>query len=175
MSFLKVVFKKKEYSDNQRQTVVKYFLNGDSEHEIARKMIIPPTSIDYVIAKYKKQNVFRILSVEIVNERWLCSLDRVMERKVNVDQRKSASSVKAEIEVELRINISEQAVGCRLLKIGFKGRVARKRSYMDKANRIKHVEYVRNYREKPSNFWDYVLWTDESRFNLFGSDQEWVM
>ena len=66
-----MMFKKKEYSDDQRHTVIKHFLNGDSEHEIARKMIIFRTSIHYIIARYKKQSAFRILLVEVVNERQL--------------------------------------------------------------------------------------------------------
>ena len=95
-----------------------------------------------------------------------------MRRKVKVDRCKSVLSVKTEVESELGIFISEQTMRCRLHEIEFKSRVARKKPYMDKANRIMRVEYARQYREKPSNFWDLMLWTDESRFNLFGSDGE---
>ena len=69
-------------------------------------------------------------------------LDRVMQRRVKVDRRKSASSMKAEIESESAIVIFEQTVRCRLHEVGYKGRVARKKPYMDKVNRIKLVEYA---------------------------------
>ena len=98
-----------------------------------------------------------------------------MQRKVKVDRRKSASSVKADIESELGIIISEQAVRSRSHEIGFKGRVARKEPYMDKTTRIERAEYARKYREKPSDFWNHILWTDESRFNLCGSDGKVMM
>ena len=62
--------KKKEYSVDRRQTVIKHVLNGDLEHEIAQKLIIPRTSIYYIIDKYKKKrNTFKILSVEAENVR----------------------------------------------------------------------------------------------------------
>ena len=32
------------------------------------------------------------------------------------------------------------------------------------------LEYAKNYRKKPLDFWNKVLWSDESKFNLFGSD-----
>ena len=39
--------KKKEYSFHLRETVIKRFLNGDSEHDIAGEMIIPRNSVHY--------------------------------------------------------------------------------------------------------------------------------
>ena len=32
------------------------------------------------------------------------------------------------------------------------------------------LEYAKNYREKPLGFWNKGFWSDESKFNLFGSD-----
>ena len=49
--------KKKEYPVDLRQTVIKHYLNGDSEHEIAQKLIIRRTSVRYVIDKYKKNKM----------------------------------------------------------------------------------------------------------------------
>ena len=68
------------------------------------------------------------------------------------------------------IIISEQTVRRRLHEAGFKGRVARNKRYVDKTNRMKRIQYAKKYREHPLCFWDQVLWTDESKFNLFGSD-----
>ena len=51
-----------------------------------------------------------------------------------------------------------------------KGRVSRKKPYVNKVNRGNRLEYAKTYREKPLGYWDNVLRTDESKFNLFGSD-----
>ena len=32
------------------------------------------------------------------------------------------------------------------------------------------MEYAKNYRQKSLDFWNKVLWSDESKFNLFMSD-----
>ncbi|CAF4350018.1 unnamed protein product, partial [Rotaria magnacalcarata] len=96
--------------------------------------------------------------------------DRVIQRKIKVDRRKSASTAKVEIESELGIIISEQTVRRRQHESGFMGRVARKKPYVDKLNRGKRIEYANTYREKPIGYWNDVLWSDESKFNLFGSD-----
>ena len=41
--------KKKKYPADLRHTVIKHYLNGHSEHEIAQKLIIPRTSVHYII------------------------------------------------------------------------------------------------------------------------------
>ena len=51
--------KKKEYSFNMRKTIIKYYLNGDSERQIATKMLIPRFSINSIITKYKKNKMYR--------------------------------------------------------------------------------------------------------------------
>ena len=45
--------KKKEYPVRLRQTVIKQYLNADSESEIAQKLIIPRISVHYIIDKNK--------------------------------------------------------------------------------------------------------------------------
>ena len=37
-------------------------------------------------------------------------------------------------------------------------------------NQGKRLEYARTYREKPPGFWNHIVWSDESKLNLFDSD-----
>ena len=70
------------------------------------------------------------------------------------DRRKSSTSVKAELQTELSITISQTTIRRRAHEIGLYGRVARKKPYLNKANRGKQLEYARTYREKPLNLWN---------------------
>ena len=101
--------------------------------------------------------------------------DRILQRKVKTNRRKSVACVKAELESELKVVISESTVRRRLYEVGLYGRVARKTPYVNKINRRKRLEYAKNYREKPLGFWNKVLWSGESKFNLFGSDRKVVV
>ena len=167
-----MVPKKKEYSFDLRETVIKHFLSGDSEHDIAGEMMIPRNSVHYIITKYKKTKCIENIIGRGRKRKTSMHLDRIIQRKVKVDRRKSASSVKIDIESELGITISGQIVCRRLHEIGLKGRVTPKKPYVNKVNRGKRLEYAKTYREKPLGYWDNVLWTDESKFNLFGSDRK---
>ena len=102
--------KKNEYSVDLRQTVIKHLLNGDSEHEIAQKLIIPRTLVHYIIDKYKKPKCVQ----NIIGRGRKCKttvyLGQVIQRKIKADRRKPASPVKA----VFGIIISEQTVRRRL-------------------------------------------------------------
>ena len=41
---------------------------------------------------------------------------------------------------------------------------------MNKINRGKRLKFAKEMLEKPVDFWKNVVWSDESKFNLFGSD-----
>ena len=97
-------------------------------------------------------------------------LDRVIQRKIKANRRKSALAVKTEIQTELNITVSESTIRLQAHEIDLYDRVARKKPLVTKANRGKRVRYARKYQEKPLDFWNSVLWSDESKFNLFGSD-----
>ena len=65
------------------------------------------------------------------------NINRIIQRKIKVDRRKSALSVKSKLKTELGLTISELIIRRRLYEIGFNGRVARKKSYVSKDNQVK--------------------------------------
>ena len=97
-------------------------------------------------------------------------IDRTIQRKIKSNRRISSTSIKAQFQTEINITISESTTRRRANEIGLHVRVTRKKSYLSKVNRAKRLEYVRVDCEKPLGFWNNVIWSDESNFNLFGSD-----
>ena len=133
--------KKKEYPVDLRQTVIKHIVIQNTKLLTNRLFL----ELQFIISliSTKKQNAFKILSAEAENVRPLYIFTRAIQRKTKADRRKSASSVKAVIETEFGIIISEQTVRRRLHEAGFKGRVARKKPYVDKTNRMKRIQYAK--------------------------------
>ena len=120
--------KKNEYPVHLRQTVIKHHLNDDSEHEIVQKLIIPRTSVHYIIDKCKKTKCIQNIIGRGRKRKTTVYLHRAIHRKIKADRRKSASFVKAVIETEFRIIICKQTVRRRLHEAGFKSCVARKKN-----------------------------------------------
>ena len=51
INFIMTSTSEKEYSSDLRQLVIKHFLNGDSEREKAKRVLIPRDSAHYIMAK----------------------------------------------------------------------------------------------------------------------------
>ena len=87
-----------------------------------------------------------------------------------MDPGKSASSIKHEATDELKIAMSSQTIRRRAHEFGLHGRVAGEKPYSNKTNWIKRLNDVKMHQDKGIAFWKHVLWSDESKYNLFVSD-----
>ena len=89
---------KKEYSSDLHELVIKHFLNGDSERERDKKVLIPRDSVQYIIARYKSTKCIGNLIDRGRRRMTSTHTDRILQRKVMTNRRKSAAPVKAELE-----------------------------------------------------------------------------
>ena len=162
--------RRKEHSMDLRLLAIQHFENGDSYAEIAKKALMPRSSVQYIVEKYKKTKCVLNMKGRGRKRKTTTAVDRIIQRKIKVDRRKSAPTVTQELEKELAVTIHPNTVRNRIHEIGLYGRVARKKPLVNKPNRAKRIQYAKTMIEKPFGYWKDVLWSDESKFNLFGSD-----
>lgn len=162
--------RRKEHSSDIRFLVLKHFENGESYATIAKKTLLPRSTVQYIIKRYKETKCILNKKGRGRKRKTSAAVDRIIQRKIKADRRKSASSVKEELEKELGITIHANTVRNRLHEVGLYGRVARKKPMVNKTNRTKRIQYAKKMLEHPFRYWQNVLWSDESKFNLFGSD-----
>ena len=113
---------------------------------------------------------FESLGSRPKTKNYTAPVHRIIQRKIKLDRRKSAPTIKAEIEKELGVIVHANTIRNRLHEIGLYGRVARKKPYVNKINRGKRMAYAKMMMEKSYDYWKHAVWSDESKFNLFGSD-----
>ncbi|KAJ3518197.1 hypothetical protein NMY22_g13810 [Coprinellus aureogranulatus] len=75
-----------------------------------------------------------------------------------------------EVQHKLFPDLHPTTVRCMFIQNGLPGRVCRKKPYFLKPHTYKQFGWVSAMREKPPFFWHKVWFTDELKFNLFGSD-----
>ncbi|GFY16012.1 transposable element Tcb2 transposase [Trichonephila clavipes] len=67
-------------------------------------------------------------------------------------------------------SVSAETVRRVLRKAGYNGRVARKKPLIGKRNRVKRLKFAKEHILISQQFWNEVIFSDESKFNIFGSD-----
>ena len=97
---------RKEHSNNFREIVIEHYLNGDSGREIAIQMLCSRNTIHSMSTKYKKTRCIANLVGRGRKRKTTTRVVKFIQRKIKVDRRKSASSIKYEIMDQLKIAIS---------------------------------------------------------------------
>ena len=151
--------RRKEHSSDIRSLVIQHFENGDSYATIAKKTLLPRSTIQCIIKRYKKTKC--ILNMKgrgrKRKRKTTATVDRFIQRKIKFDRRNSALSVKVELENELGVIIHANTVRNRMHEIGLYGRVARKKPLVNKVSRTKRIQYAKTMMEKPCGYWKDVL------------------
>lgn len=57
-----------------------------------------------------------------------------------------------------------------LHKASYKGRTARRKPFISKANKKNRLKFAKNFLDKQNSFWENVAFADESKFYIFMSD-----
>ncbi len=68
------------------------------------------------------------------------------------------------------MKVSQSIVRRRLLDHKYRGYTRRCKPLISKNNRKARLEFAKKYRDEPPKFWDKVLWTDETKINLYQSE-----
>ncbi|CAF3477028.1 unnamed protein product [Rotaria socialis] len=118
--------KTKEYSNDLREVVIKHYLNGNNEREIAQSVLIPRTSVHYMIQKYKSTKCIGNIIGRGRKRKTTSHTDRNVQRKIKADRRLSSTSIKAQLQTELKLTISEATIRRRAREICLYGRCSEK-------------------------------------------------
>ncbi|GFS54798.1 transposable element Tcb2 transposase [Trichonephila clavipes] len=96
--------------------------------------------------------------------------ERIVIHQVKIDPKISAPKIAASTSNTLGRSVSAETVRRVLRKAGYNGRVARKKPLIGKRNRVKRLKFTKEHILKPQQFWNEVIFSDKSKFNIFGSD-----
>lgn len=94
----------------------------------------------------------------------------MLKRTVLNDRKKSSRQVAAELREGNVANVSSRTVRWHLNKCNIRGCVARKKPYLKQCHKKARLEFAKKYIKEPETFFNKVLWSDETKINLFNSD-----
>ncbi|GFW09581.1 transposable element Tc1 transposase [Trichonephila clavipes] len=91
-----------------------------------------------------------------------------MVNSPNIAASANASQIANDIRERFKKTLHEDTIRKILKKAGYHGRVARKKTHISAVNRQKRLDFVNEHANKPPQFWEKVLFSDESKFCIFG-------
>ena len=89
--------KKKEHSNDLRTLVIRHYQNGDSLSEMAAKTLLSQSTVQRMVDKYISAKCIGHLFGHGRKRRTRATANRLIQRKLKLYRRKSASTVKVEV------------------------------------------------------------------------------
>ena len=85
------------------------------------------------------------------------------------NRRLTGPQLAASLNGTCKMPVSTSTVKRRLRDTGLLGRVAKKKPYLRRANKRKWLRWAKEHRHWTEEDWKKMLWTDKSKFEVFGS------
>lgn len=165
-----MVNQRKQTSVDIRNLVLKFQSEGKSVRKIAEMVNCPKSTIQDIIQRFKtsksvenKPKSGRPKLFSHADERWIV-------QQVKKDPCLSAPKLASEVSQYLGKAVNAETIRSVLRKQNFHGRVARKKPFISKQNKKKRLEFAKMNKIMDLSFWSKVLYSDESKFNIFRSD-----
>ena len=96
--------------------------------------------------------------------------ERNIVRCLMTNECSNAVQLKKSLQVNDGIDVSSDTVRRVLRRNGLMARIKRKKPLLSKKHRKKRLEFAKRYKDWTVNDWNKVVWSDESKFQIFGSD-----
>lgn len=153
-----------------RKIVINHFRDGRSVREIAKMVNRSHSTVHDVIKRFKLRNSLENLPKFSARKIFTDHDERWILREVQKNPKLSAPKLTTLAKEHLNKAANPETIRIILRKSGYNGRVARKKPFISKKNKVKRRAFAKLHRNKDNSFWNSVLFTDESKFNIFRSD-----
>jgi transposase len=159
-----------EFSADLRQRAVSLYSTLKSCRKVGECLKMSASTVIRIIHKQQQWGTTANLPRSGRKRATTVHDDRAIVREAKKNRRVSAAAIQATMASTRGIVVSEQTIRNRIHASGFHGCQPRKKPLISRANRLKRLQFARTFIGKPEHFWNSIIWSDESKFNLCGSD-----
>lgn len=155
---------------SERNLIITHHRNGYSQRDISKMVNKCSSTVQHIIERYRNENRVENKSRLAANKIFTEREERWIVREIANNPKKSAPKMRDEVERQFGKRCNPETIRRILRKNNLHGRTARNKPFISQRNRRIRVEFAREHINKDLNFWNSVIFADETKINLFGSD-----
>ncbi|GFY03911.1 transposable element Tc1 transposase [Trichonephila clavipes] len=161
---------RRETSIDVRKFILRLFKRGKSYREIAKIVGRSHSCVQKIIGRFKSDGLIKNKSGRGRKSILSDVTKRKVLKDIKIDPKLSAVKLAAETSRIMGRSVSAETVRNVIRHAGYSSRVARKKPFISLQNQKDRLEFAKSHQMKTDNFWKKVIFSDESKFNIFGSD-----
>ena len=166
--------KARELSQKFREEIIALHKKGNGYKKISKRLNVPRDTVGSIIRKFKAIGTVATQHGRGRKKKLSAATARFLRRQVDKNPRLTAKDLKQDL-AEGGTDVSVDTVRRTLHAEGLNARTPRRTPLLKPHHKKSRLQYAKTNLSKPQKFWDTVLWTDETKLELFGPmDQRYV-
>ncbi len=142
-----------------------------SRPENSKALLISQNTVAKVVQTFKKDGTATISQRRPGRPRKLTPRqERLLMRRVEENRHASSLQLSKEVESQTGVTISRDTIRRTLQRNGMHGCRPRKKPLLKPRHKKACLEFARAHADKDEDYWDSILWSDETKINVFVTD-----
>ncbi|KAF7670306.1 hypothetical protein LDENG_00272020 [Lucifuga dentata] len=149
-----------EIQEQMRNKVIDIYQSGKGYKAISKALGLQRTTVRAIIHKWRKHGTVVNLPRSGRPTKITPRAHRRLIQEVTKEPRTTSKALQASL-ASVKVSVHDSTIRKRLGKNGIHGRVPRK-------NTKARLTFAKKHLDDPQDFWENILWTDETKVELFG-------
>ncbi len=161
----------REMSQDLRKKIIYLHKKGEGYKKISKALLISQNTVEKVVQTLKKDGTATISQRRPGRPRNLTPRQkRLLMRRVEENRHASSLQLSKEVESQTGVTISRDTIRRTLQRNGMHGCRPRKKPLLKPRLKKTCLEFARAHADKDEDYWDSILWSDETKINVSGTD-----
>ncbi len=158
-------------SHDLRKKIISLHKKGEGYKKISTASLISKNTVAKVVQTFKKDGTATISQRRPGRPRKLTPRqERLLMRRVEENRHASSLHLSKVVESQTGVTISHDSIRRTLQRNGMHGCRPRKKPLLKPRHKKACLEFARAHADKDEDYWDSILWSDETKINVFGTD-----
>lgn len=159
-----------QLTPRKKTQIVTLFRVGKSAREIAKFVGCSHSTVVRFLQKYRETGSIDRPSRKGLRRKTTAAQDRYLRRSSLKNRFLTATDLRRELQEQCEVDISAQTIRRRLNEGGLFGRRAAKKPLLTMKMKRARLQWAKDHENWTLNDWRDVIFSDESKFSLSGSD-----
>ncbi len=157
-----------EMSQDLRKKIIYLHKKGEGYKKISKALLISQNTVAKVVQTFKKDGTATISQRRPGRPRKLTPRqERLLMRRVEENRHASSLQLFKEVESQTEVTISRDTIRHTLQRNGMHGCCPRKKPLLKPKHKKARLDFARAHADKDEDYWDSILWSDETKINVF--------
>ncbi len=159
-------------SQDLRKKIISLHKKGEGYKKISKALVISQNTVAKVVQTFKKDGTAATISQRHPgrSRKLTPRQERLLMRRVEENRHASSLQLSKEVESQTGVTISRDTIRRTLQRNGMHGCRPQKKPLLKPRHKKARLEFARAHADKDEDYWDSILWSDETKINVFRTD-----